>query len=542
MDLHLISGAAPTQAERAAIDAVATARRRDLLLPALHATQEAAGWISPGAVNHLARTLDVAPAEIYGVATFYALFSTERGPARVAHVCDDIVCRTKGTGDLRARLERDGYHVKGSPCLGQCERGPAALLDGVRSVTGPAAPARVTRLLQFDDYRALRKAKELGPEGVLHEIVASKLVGRGGAAFPTGRKWEAVARAPERPHFLVCNADESEPGTFKDRLLMEENPRLIVEAMAIAAFATGCERAFIYIRGEYRLAIERISDAVRQAELPVEIEIRRGAGAYVCGEETALFNSIEGKRGEPRNKPPYPVQHGLFGKPTLVNNVETLANVPAIVLEGGAAFPAVETKLFCVSGCVARPGVYEARPGTTLRALLETAGAGTLRAVLLGGAAGTFVTPEEFDLPLVFGGAVPLGSGAVVAFDEKVDLADIVLRIAAFFRDESCGQCVPCRIGTQRQEEILHRMAKGSDEGALLDDVATVMKDASICGLGQSASWAAQSAVRKLRIFRGRSSTRRSTAVPSRFTRGRRSSRPAERSGSKRRRSVSSRR
>jgi NADH-quinone oxidoreductase subunit F len=277
---------------------------------------------------------------------------------------------------------------------------------------GRVDPASLDAYRASDGYRALARAVDIGPAGVVDEVVASKLVGRGGAAFPTGRKWDAVAKAEARPHYLVCNADESEPGTFKDRLVMEEDPFALVEGMTLAGFATGCERGFLYLRGEYPLAAERMAGAIAAARaagllganvlgagFAFDIEIRRGAGAYICGEETALFNSIEGKRGEPRNKPPFPVQVGLFGKPTVVNNVETLVNVPALIREGGAAYSGIGTggstgpKLFCVSGDVARPGLYEAPFGITLRQLLELAGAQPIRAVLLGGAAGVFVGP-----------------------------------------------------------------------------------------------------------------------------------------------------
>ena len=260
-------------------------------------------------------------------------------------------------------------------------------------------------------YAALARALDVGAQRVIAEVTASKLFGRGGAAFPTGRKMEAVAHAPARPHYVICNADESEPGTFKDRVLMEHDPFAIVEAMTIAAYAAGCERGFIYIRGEYPLAAARLERAIAQARehgllgddvmrrgVRFDVEMRRGAGAYICGEETALFNSIEGKRGEPRNKPPFPVEAGLFGKPTLINNVETLANLPAIVLDGGAAYAAIGTpestgtRLFCVSGAIAQPGVYEVPHGTTLGELVEMAGGvpapHRLRAILLGGAAG----------------------------------------------------------------------------------------------------------------------------------------------------------
>jgi NADH-quinone oxidoreductase subunit F len=359
-------------------------------------------------------------------------------------------------------------------------------------------------------------------------------MGRGGAAFPTGRKWEAVAAEPARPHYLVCNADESEPGTFKDRILMEEDPFALIESMTIAAIAGGCEHGYIYIRGEYPLARERLAAAVEQVRRAgllgskilgsdhcFDIELRRGAGAYICGEETALFNSLEGFRGEPRNKPPFPVQRGLFGKPTIVNNVETLVNVLDIVLRGGDEFAktgtpgSTGTKLFCVSGHVAKPGLYEVPFGVTLRTLLDLAGGikggKSLKAVLLGGAAGSFVTPDELDTPLSFEGVraigATLGSCVVIAFDETTDLNAVLQRIAAFFRDESCGQCVPCRVGTVRQEELLARLATahkngdGGKERELLAEIGQVMRDASICGLGQTASSAIESALRKFEVF-----------------------------------------
>ncbi len=632
MDLHFIPNATATADERDAVDAAIAAvpaalrglRRRHLLLPALHAVQKRIGWISGGAVNHIAARLDVAPAEIYGVASFYALFSLEPRPTTVVHVCDDLACRMAGAESLCAALEKalgpagqpaaEAALAQGerqeskeatwlrSPCLGQCDRAPAAFFqfagtDREDASAGFATPAAIlatlagtapagagatpappagtgatsvgagvnrpgdaaadgersrshgTRLLRrvgvvdpasLDDYRAhggyaaLRRALALGPEQVIREITDSGLVGRGGAAFPAGRKWDAVARAPVRPHYLVANADESEPGTFKDRVLMEGDPFALVEAMTIAGIATGCELGFIYIRVEYPLATARLAHAVAQARARgllgedilghgarFEIEIRRGAGAYICGEETAIFNSIEGRRGEPRNKPPFPVQAGVFGKPTLVNNVESLVNVLDIVTEGAAWFASngtagsTGTKLFSVSGCVRHPGVYEVPFGVTLFDLVARAGGvpdgRALQAVLLGGAAGTFAGPDELGVPLTLEDAraagLTLGSGVVMVFDDTVDLRDTVLRIAAFFRDESCGQCVPCRVGTVRQEEALHRLASGrtlgsaADEVALVDDVARAMCDASICGLGQTASGAVQSALKKFALF-----------------------------------------
>jgi NADH-quinone oxidoreductase subunit F len=564
---------------------------RDLLLPALQAAQARAGFVSAGALNHLCEQLGVPPAEAHGVASFYGLLSTEPRPRRVLHVCDDIGCRCRGALELIASLESTvgppGGEARGapdatwvrSPCLGLCDQGPAAFLteageapverllgpvtaDGARAIlagdlaaaamerrpppqagdpslrllarAGALDPESLGEYRARGGYRALRRALELGPAAVLREVQDSKLLGRGGAAFPAGRKWEAVARQPARPHYLVCNADESEPGTFKDRVLLEGDPFAVIEAMTLAALATGCEVGFLYVRGEYPLAVVRLAGAIRQARargllgddvmgqgIRFDIELRKGGGAYVCGEETALFNSIEGFRGEPRNKPPFPVEAGLFGKPTLVNNVETLVNALDIVLGGGPEFARVGTaqstgtKLFCVSGCVARPGVYEVPFGATARDLLGLAGGARggrrLRAILLGGAAGGFVGPDDLDVPLTFEGAraagVALGSGVVMVFDESVDLVAIVLRIAAFFRDESCGQCVPCRVGTIRQEEALRRLASGAplgsvaEELALLDELGRAMKDASICGLGQTASAAVESAAKRLRLF-----------------------------------------
>ena len=390
----------------------------------------------------------------------------------------------------------------------------------------------------IDDYRAhggyeaLRRAHALGPVGTIREITDARLMGRGGAAFPTGVKWKAVAEQPVRPHYFICNADESEPGTFKDRVVMEQDPFAVVEALTIAGYATGCERGFIYIRGEYPLATARLAHAIAEARrhgflgddvmgegFAFDIELRRGAGAYICGEETALFNSIEGKRGEPRNKPPFPVQRGVFGKPTGINNVETLINVLEIMRIGGLAYAEIGTegstgpRLFCVSGTVARPGLYEVESGATLREVLSLAGGtqGNVKAILLGGAAGGFVTPDDLDIKLTFedarAGGYTLGSGVVMVLNESVDLVDIVLRIARFFRDESCGQCVPCRVGTVRQEEALHRLVHRRELGsreqelALIDEIAQVMRDASICGLGQTAASAVQSAVQRLHLF-----------------------------------------
>ena len=501
--------------------------QRHLMLPVLHAIQDRVGWVSRGALEYACRRLSVPPAEAYGVASFYARFALEPHGLETEHVCDDIVCMLAG-----AKADH------GSPCLGLCDRAPATLIERAgpspeavqtpprRPVMQPQSkllrrvglvdPDSIESYREHGGFAALKKARKAGPQAVINQLLESKLLGRGGAAFPTGRKWQSVADSAVRPHYLVCNADESEPGTFKDRVLMEGDPFAIVEGMAIAAHAAACEKGYIYIRAEYPLAHRRMANAIAQTRaaglLGFDIEVRRGAGAYICGEETALFNSIEGKRGEPRNKPPFPVQSGLFGKPTLVNNVETLVNVLDIV-NGDFG----DTRLFCVSGQVLQPGVYEVPMGTPLRALLMQHAGGllpgrTLQTVLLGGAAGSFVTPAQLDVPLSFEGVrsigATLGSGAVIVFDDTADMKQVLLRIARFFRDESCGQCVPCRVGTKRQEEILERMLASPDgEGRadvmLLSDIAQAMRDASICGLGQTAANAIASGLAQLRVLNG---------------------------------------
>ena len=533
--------------------------QRPLLLPVLHAIQDRAGWVSRGALEYACRRLSIPPAEAYGVVSFYGRFALDERPALALHVCDDIACKCAGADELCAALEQSvgpaGTRWHRSPCLGLCDRAPAALVEragaqheelqiapitvetaqallGGGALSGPSPrssrrpsplkgrgrltrrvgvvdPESIDSYLEHGGFVALRRAREMGPEEVIVRVTEARLLGRGGAAFPTGRKWDSVSKAPAHPHYLVCNADESEPGTFKDRIVMESDPFAVVEAMAVAAFATGCEKGYLYVRGEYPLARHRIENAIDQARarglLEVDIEVRRGAGAYICGEETALFNSIEGKRGEPRNKPPFPVQAGVFGKPTLVNNVETLVNVLDILVEGATA----ETRLFCLSGHVREPGLYEVEMGTTLRVLIDLAGGlregRTLQAVLLGGAAGSFVTEQQLDVPLTFEGTraigATLGSGAVIVLDDTADVKQILLRIARFFRDESCGQCVPCRVGTVRQEEVLQRLFSGGGDVALLSDIAQAMRDASICGLGQTAANAIASGLTQLKVL-----------------------------------------
>jgi len=520
-----------------------TRARRDLLLPALHAAHDAEGWLSPSALTEIATRLGLGRAEVFGVASFYGSFSLTPRPRRVRRVCVDVVCAARGA----VAPDDSDPAVVASPCLGRCEAAPATFeTDGAVAVDrGPPPPpvfqppdslrllaraASARASVDFADYvarggtRALVHAAAIGKVASRRAITDSRLVGRGGAAFPAGRKWDAVAAA-DGIKYVIANADESEPGTFKDRVLLEHDPLGFVEAMVIAGWAVGAEHGYVYVRDEYPEALARLAEAITVAHAAgllgdavlhvggrFTIELRRGAGAYICGEETALFNSIEGHRGEPRSKPPFPVAVGLFGRPTLVHNIETLANVLRILDPDG---PGTETKLFSVAGHVAQPGVYEVPMGTTLRELLDlaggVAGTGRLRAVLLGGAAGSFVGTEHLDVALTAEATraigATLGSGAVIALDDETDLEAIVLRIAAFFRDESCGQCVPCRVGTVRQEESLHRLAHGTplggydEELARLRDVGSAMRDASICGLGQTAWNAVESAIDGLGAF-----------------------------------------
>jgi NADH-quinone oxidoreductase subunit F len=587
MDLKHLD-ALPSAAEKAAIDALLgpptedevvgyreAKARRPRLLPGLHALQDAVGRITAGGLGYLCRRLHVAPAEAYGVASFYALFTMDDRPATIAHVCDDGPCRLRGAEALSASLEGMsppvGTMFARSPCLGLCEQAPAALLrgpgvdvswgstsiDGVLGAINGRVPSRAaatirqpreqlhllrrvgndpTSLAEYrasGGYTALLRAFDLGTTATIALVSASGLVGRGGAMFPTGRKWQAVAGHPVHPHHLVCNADESEPGTFKDRVLLEDDPFAVIESVTLAAWAIGCEDAIIYLRGEYPLARERLEHAIAAATaagllgddvlgrgVRVRITVFRGAGAYICGEETALLNSLEGLRGEPRQKPPFPADKGLYQEPTAVNNVETLLNVLDIVADGVDAWAArgvpgsPGTRLFCLSGNVVNPGVYEVGLGTPLSALIALAGVPegrTIQAVLMGGAAGTFLRPNELDLPLT-GDAVrkagtTLGSGAVIVLDDEADLVDFLKRLAHFFEEESCGQCVPCRVGTARVGEWLGRCASGralgsrAEEAARLADLAQVMRDASICGLGQTAASAIESAVERLDLL-----------------------------------------
>ncbi len=547
-------------------------RQREALLPVLWEIQTTFGYINHAAVRAISHTLRVPEADIYGVISFYSLFYDHPIGETIIRICTGPACGLAGADDVlhdfcstlnlseHGGTTPDGHYTveNNTACQGMCEHAPAVLvsqrsegetaygpvhsttelLNGYKPSPYPTIassdpeillmglePDRAQTLDEYGDYAALRRAlAELPPDSVIDMVEQSGLIGRGGAAFPTGLKWKFTRQALTTPRYMVCNADESEPGTFKDRVLMEARPHLILEGMALCAYAIGAEQGYLYIRGEYPYAAKRMKIAIREAEaagllgdnimdtgFSFHIEVRRGAGAYICGEETALFEAIEGKRGFPRMKPPYPTTHGLFGKPTTINNVETLSSVPGIVLNGPDWFRQWGTensagpKLVAVSGHVNRPGVYEITPGLQLRALLEDncqGIVGNLKAILMGGAAGTFLTPDEIDVRLTFedlremGGT--FGSGAIMVFNETTDLRDVLRRLAVFFQHESCGKCFPCQLGTQRQMEILQRadnLLPGDHQR--LEDIGLTMTESSLCGLGQTAAMAVLSAMKK---------------------------------------------
>ncbi len=367
-----------------------------------------------------------------------------------------------------------------------------------------------------DGYAALRKAVQtMTPEEVLETVIASGLRGRGGAGFPTGRKWSFVAAASGTEKVIVCNADESEPGTFKDRLILEGDPYAVLEGMALAGYAVGAREGWIYIRGEYAEAARRLETAIERAyaagflgehildtAFTFHIHLHRGAGAYICGEETALLESLEGKRGIPRVRPPYPTVAGYHGLPTVVNNVETLANVAPIVLQGAEWYRALGvanspgTKIFTLSGDVAHPGAIEVPMGVTLRQLIELAGGmqGEFKCAQTGGAAGTIVAADKLDRPLTFDSlredGLSLGSGAILVCNRQRCVVDLAYVLMRFFKNESCGKCTPCRVGTLRLFEILERLRRGRGEAGdleRLEQFGRYVRDGSFCGLGQAA-------------------------------------------------------
>jgi len=365
---------------------------------------------------------------------------------------------------------------------------------------GVINPQDITSYLAVDGFKALKKALKLPAKQVIDEVKASELRGRGGAGFPCGLKWELASKAKGDEKYVICNADEGEVGTFKDRYILENDPFSLIEGIAIAGYAIGAKKAYIYLRAEYHFLLNLVQNAIAQSKKKgfldhLDIEVREGAGAYVCGEESALMDSIEGKRGEVRYRPPFPPTSGLWGKPTIINNVETLTNIPRIMLNGAEWFGKMGTekskgtKVFSVSGDVAKPGVYELVLGSPLRELVEKlAKAEKVKAVQIGGATGRIIPYVMIDAPLSFESV--LGAGAITVFDESRDIVDIVGKTMEFLTEESCGKCAPCREGTEVMVETMERLARGEGlkkDIKVLEELSETMMLCSMCGLGQAA-------------------------------------------------------
>jgi NADH-quinone oxidoreductase subunit F len=539
---------------------------REMLLPALLIAQKDHDYIPPESAAAIGKALKVPLADIFGVIEFYSMLSSQPRAEKSIRICTTPSCASQGSGDLIAEVCQhlgvdigeatvDGrYLVEEVECLGLCDHAPGVLVDSdmvgdatlekifspeehPRSViygdpryltarSGLIDPVSTREFIEKKGFEGLKKALAGSPAEVIRVVTDSGLTGRGGAGFPTGIKWSSCAEVDRYPKYLVCNEDESEPGTFKDRALIEGDPFTIIEGMIIAAFAVGANKGYLYIRGEYTKSHQVLQDALQIAEnegylgkkiigsdFSFDIELRSGAGAYICGEETALFESIEGKRGFPRVKPPFPTTHGLFNQPTVINNVETLANVSLILGIGAEAYRKLGSekspgpRLFSLSGDIKNPGIYEISEPISLRNLIYDKAGGIrggkkCKAVLLGGAAGKFVGPDQLDVLLTPEDTreigLSLGSGAVVIFDEDVDMKFVLHGLGHFFAHESCGKCYPCQLGTQRQAEILDRIMR--DQPLLgdierLQDIGMTMTETSLCGLGQTASLAVLSAI-----------------------------------------------
>lgn len=543
---------------------------RSKLLPVLFEAQGTYGYLPEPVIEEIGEKLHIPLAEIYGVIEFYTMLYEHPVGRSIVRVCTSPICAQAGgvaaletarrhLGVTSNRPDANaGYTVEEVACLGLCDHAPAALVDEIpvggidavkpelwikhpqatplgviggepRCLTSRCGEIEATDLTAFETrggFKGLRRALlEMEPGEVTVEIKDAGLLGRGGAAFPTGLKWEYTAATESDTRYVVCNADESEPGTFKDRVLLEGDPYFVLEGMAIAAYAIGARFGYIYVRGEYPRAQRIIKEAIEIASeagylgenilksgFSFDVKLRSGAGAYICGEETALFESIEGKRGYPRLKPPFPTTNGLFGEPTVINNVETLCAAAWIIANGADAFRAIGTekspgsKLFCLSGDIVQPGVYEVPFGTTLGDLLELAGGmrGELQAMLIGGAAGSFADPDQLDLRMDFEDlqdtGLSLGSGVIMAINQDRNLRQTLLGLAHFFSHESCGKCFPCQLGTMRQLEIISKVAEGKSNKAdvvALEDIGFTMTNASLCGLGMTAATAILSAMEK---------------------------------------------
>lgn len=366
---------------------------------------------------------------------------------------------------------------------------------------GVIDPGEIAGYEEREGFKALSKAREeMSPDEVIEEVKNSGLRGRGGAGFPCGVKWGLARAAEGDEKFLICNADEGEVGTFKDRYILQNDPFSVIEGIAIAAYAIGAAEAYIYLRGEYHYLYGGLAGAIEQAKEKgyledLQIRIQEGAGSYVCGEESALMNSIEGKRGESRYRPPFPPTSGLFDKPTIINNVETLMNIPGIILKGAEWYQELGTdeskgtKVLSVSGDVENPGIYEVELGCSLKeVVMDLAGAGSVKMIQVGGSTGRIIPFDQIDTPLSF--ETVLGSGAVTVFNKSRDVIDFVYRTMEFLNEESCGKCTPCREGTEVMLEVLGRLIRGEGESGdieILEDLSATMKVSALCGLGQSA-------------------------------------------------------
>jgi formate dehydrogenase len=458
-------------------------RERTQLLDNLGWIRRNVGPVTPELSDALADHMNIRRGEVAEVASFYSYLKL---PVDVVRVCTGPVCDCKGGRELLAQ-HPGAVEV---PCIGHCDLAPAMLRgdEVVPAATHSTNHGPSIDLLGDDE---LRKAPELSPEDVLAELEASCLVGYGGAGFPTFRKWAAVRQYPG-PRVVVVNADEGEPGTIKDRYVMELRPNLLAEGIEVALRFAEAERGYVYLREEYATARERVRKALAARHLPVEIVT--GAGSYVCGEESAMLESMEGRRGMPRLRPPFPVEAGFLGRPTLINNVETLAHVPAILRGGGAAWPRV--RLWSVSGAIAQPGCYEAPVDATARQLIDDyAGGATeeIGALVPGGAASGILPPTALDVPLTRDGLSPYGAGpgsaGLQVFPASYPVLRLLRETMRFFAEESCQKCTPCRIGTRALEHVLNELDEGRPAmpGWQLEEWLVAMEKGSICGLGQGA-------------------------------------------------------
>ena len=504
-------------------------RRRDLLIEFMHLIQDTYGCLSAAHLRALSEELRIGQAEVYEVATFYAHFDVvkegePKPPALTIRVCDSLSCELAGAQSLQKALE-DGLdasdvRVLRAPCMGRCDTAP--VLEIGHNHIDHATFAKVEAAIAADDthahvpdyeayeayvksggYASLLKLRDNGNwEDVQAQIKESGLRGLGGAGFPSGTKWGFV-RGNAGPRYLAVNGDEGEPGTFKDRYYLERTPHLFLEGMLIAAWAVEADTCFIYMRDEYPAVLEILAIEIKALEdagvvKPGYIDLRRGAGAYICGEESAMIESIEGKRGIPRHRPPFVAQVGIFNRPTLVHNVETLLWVARVVREGPECLNSTELngrkglRSYSVSGRVANPGVYLLAAGSTITDVIAAAGGmadgHTFKAYQPGGPSSGLLPASIHDVPLDFDTLQPLGtfigSAAVVVLSDKDRARDAALNMLRFFEDESCGQCTPCRVGCEKAVKLMQ--ADTWDEN-LLTDLCTAMSDASICGLGQAA-------------------------------------------------------